>query len=570
MRQLVSEQLLSVLLTGCVLASAELDVVSLGVRLRAKRLLRCRGTVVSVRVDHDVTEVLGARHALALPIRLLLLRLLLSVVGLLLVSFSALHRPILRESMSEASRKARRMEGMRNAVLALGLAAAACGGGAGTGDDTPPNGDGGPGDGGPTIDGPPPGTPLDQRITVTSVTTPAGVMAGDSNWRIWGNGSLRISQVFTVPYADCGTLVGYTTGTATPNARVARLDANDALVATYDLGAFELRGLAAEPDGHFGALLWDLTVTPKQLHVTRFDPGGTNPRISALPDALAAPTDFNIGESRLEYGGGKYGAYFHVHGVSGFANGHEGDQLKWIDAASGTVTNGWSWGCSHSMSELIRYEPGANKFLTACVTDCYPGTSGGNFATDSIGGVYLDNARKVIAVDGGCNGSVAGELGGMAPTASGWKLVFNSHQAAATMGQASYSTATMNQDIGFASINASGTPGAVVWLTTTPGNEQNSTVSAWHPDGETDEQYVVGWAETSGTRSYKLGRVSGTGTVIEAPIDVTAKASWGERDDPFREHKNHDLVWAWFDAAGATSFHFARLASGQTAQCTAL
>ena len=65
-----------------------------------------------------------------------------------------------------------------------------------------------------------------------------------------------------------------------------------------------------------------------------------------------------------------------MNGISGFAMGHEGDQLKWIDAASGSVTTGWSWGCSHSMSELIRYEPGSAKFLTACVTDCYPGTTG--------------------------------------------------------------------------------------------------------------------------------------------------------------------------------------------------
>ena len=251
--------------------------------------------------------------------------------------------------------------------------------------------------------------------------------------------------------------------------------------------------------------------------------------------------------------------------------GHEGDQLKWIDAASGSVTTGWSWGCSHSMSELIRYEPGSAKFLTACVTDCYPGTTGTTFSTDSIGGVYLDNATKVLAVDGGCNGSVAGELGGMAPNASGWKIVFNAHQNAAANGQASYSPSTMNQDIGFASITTGGTPGAVTWLSTTPGNEANSTIAAWHPDGDTNEQYVVGWTEGApGSRTYKIGRVSGTGTTIEAPVDITAKAKWGERDDPFREQKNHDLVWAWFDSVGATSFSFARLSSGGTAQCTPL
>jgi len=454
-------------------------------------------------------------------------------------------------------------------VLALvGSLAVGCGGGADGGD-----GDGGSGDGdggGPVIDGPPPTATLPERLAVATVTTPAGVMAGDSSWRIWGRSSLRVAPVFTVPYADCGTLVGFTTGTTTPTARVARLDPADALVTTYDLGAFELRGLAAEPDGHFAALLWDTTVDPAVLHVRRFDAAGAPGARTDLIDALAAPTDFGIGESRLEYGDGKYGAYFHVHGISGFANGHEGDALKWVNATTGAMTNGWSWGCSHSMSELLRYEPGSRVFLSACVTDCYPGTSGSDFATSSIGGVYLDHARKVADVDGGCNGSVAGELGGAAPGPAGWKLVWNAHQAAATLGQSSYNAATMNQDIGFASIATNLTPGGVVWLTSTPGvNEQNASIARWSPDGDDTEQYVVGWSTGGASPTYQLAQVSPTGAVLAAPVALTT-ARWGERDDPFRTHLNGDIVWAWFDAAGATSFHLARIRSGRSATCTPL
>src|SRR6185503_9447800 len=115
--------------------------------------------------------------------------------------------------MTRRSAKSRgTMRGMRAALLCVGLAA--CGGGGGRGDDT---GD----DGGNTGDAPPPETPLDQRLTVSTVMAPAGVMAGDSNYRIWGSQSLRVSPVFTVPMADCTTLVGYTTGTSTPTARVA-------------------------------------------------------------------------------------------------------------------------------------------------------------------------------------------------------------------------------------------------------------------------------------------------------------------------------------------------------------
>lgn len=451
------------------------------------------------------------------------------------------------------------------------MVAACGGGGGGQGGDDDPTGDGsvGGGDGAPLVDGPPAGTPLAERIGVSTIATPAGVMAGDSNYRIWGSQSLRIAPVFTVPHADCGTLVGYTTGTSTPTARVARLDASDALITTYELGAFELRGLAAEPDGHFAALLWD---DPQDaLRVTRFDAMGMNPRVTMLSDTTAVPDDFNIGETRLEYGDGKYGAYFHVHGISGSFDGHEGDALKWVDAATGAMTTGWSWGCSHSMSELLRFQPAGNKFLAACVTDCFPGTSGTNFAANSIGGIYLDhNKSKVLDVDAGCNGNVAGELGSMTPTATGWKLVFNAHQNAAALGQGSYSTSTMNQDIGFASIAANGTfTGTVAWLTTSAGNEGNASIARWEPEGETAEQYVVGWTEMAAQRVYKLARVSPTGEQLEAPIDVSAMVKWGERDDPFREHLNKDIVWSWFEMAGATSFKLARIRSSHTAQCAA-
>ncbi len=254
-----------------------------------------------------------------------------------------------------------------------------------------------------------------------------------------------------------------------------------------------------------------------------------------------------------------------MHGISGIFTGHEGDALHTLAAATGANATNWQWGCSHSMSELLRFDAAANAILPICVTDCYPGTSGGNFGTDSIGGVYLENSTKVLDVDGGCNGSVAGELGGAAPGPAGWKLVFNAHQNPATNGQASYSIQTMNQDIGFASIAATKTPSAVVWLTATSGNEANASIARWQPNDDTSEQYVVGWSDAS---TYQLARVSAAGAVLEGPAATTAM--WGERDDPFRTHVNADVVWAWFDAAAATSFHFARLHAGSSAMCAAL
>ena len=449
----------------------------------------------------------------------------------------------------------------------------------GTGGVTPGTGGGSAGAGG--LGGSTTGSILD-RLVVSDVTVPQGVKPGRSNYRIWGSSSLGISPVYTATLANCGTLVCITTGTAdtrtalgTSHAYAVKLDANDHLLAAYDLGAYECRGLAAEPDGHFAALLWAASTTKDcadptvngHIFVKRYDAAGVAGWSTELTNTTGSdincPTDFGLGESRMEFGGSSYGVYYHVHSQSG----HEGDTLKYVDL-SGTQSTTWTWGCSHSMSNLLRYNGADKKFMPACVTDCYPGTTSSDFATGSIGGVYLNNRNKVLDVDAGCNGSVAGELGGAAVAPSGWKIVFNAHQAPTTLGQSSYSTTTMNQDIAFASIAAGLTGSGVVWLTTTASiNEADSGIARWAPSDDPTEQYVVGWSEPGGAYAYKIGRVGATGTFLEGPLDVTAKAKWGRRDDPFRAHGNGDIVWAWFDAASSVTMRFARLRSGGTATC---
>lgn len=412
------------------------------------------------------------------------------------------------------------------------------------------------------------GEPLDMRLRVTTSTIPEGVHEGDNNWRIWGRGDLVVAPVFTVPLANCGTLVCFTTESAgTLTSRVAYLDASDALISTMTLDTgYECRGLAAEPDGNFAALLWDSEA--ERIFVARYDLTGT-PRSAPteLVNSDNSPTEFGIGESRLEYGAGRYGAYYHVHSDSG----HEGDTLKWVDTASGEEDTEWSWGCSHSMSNLLRFHPMLEQFLPVCVTDCYPGTGSGDFAQVSIGGIYLNHQRgKVMDVAAGCNGDVAGELGSAAFAPAGYKLVFNAHQAPATLGQQSYDENSMNQDIGFASIDSDLESSEVVWFTSTAEiDEADSSIARWQPMGDAVEQYVVGWSEPGSSISYKLARVDAAGNFLEGPIDVTAIARWGRRDDPFRQHVNGDVVWAWFDDAGSTSLNLARLSSGASASCAA-
>jgi len=410
--------------------------------------------------------------------------------------------------------------------------------------------------------GPPADTPILDRLTVVDLVVPEGVAAGVGNWRVWGIGALNVAPMFTVPLGNCETLVGYTSSGSGITARVAHVGTDDTLIDVLDLApGLELRGLAAEDDGHFGALVWDPTA--QQIWVRRYDLTGTELWSTELTNPDNHPTDFGIGDSRLEYGGGRYGAYYHVHSDSG----HEGDTLKWVDTA-GVEQTAWGWGCSHSMSNVLRYQPANDHIVSMCVTDCYPGTNG-DFATQSIGGIYVDGgATKIIDVAAGCNGSVAGELGSGAVTPTGWNAVFNAHQAPAGLGQSSYDLASMNQDIGFSTIAGDLTTGAVVWLTNTPAiNEDDSSIARWLPEGDDAEQYLVGWHEPDPAATWWLARVDAAGTFLEGPVDATGMAAWGRRDDPFRPHPGGDVGWSWFDMPGSTTLHVARVDAGGAPSC---
>jgi hypothetical protein len=403
---------------------------------------------------------------------------------------------------------------------------------------------------------------LKERIKVVDIEVAAGVKDGVMNWRIWGRGDLNVAPVFTAPLSNCETLVCFTTGTEqAPVARVVRLGSDDKLVGeVMNQSGVECRGVAAGAGGQFAALLWSSSA--ETIAVTRYDAAGTALGSTPLQNSDNHPTDFEIGEARLEFGGGKYGAYYHVHSDSG----HEGDTLKWVDAASGAETTEWAWGCSHSMSNLLRYHPTLDAFLPACVTDCYPGTDG-DFETQSIGGIYLNHDdKKVLDVDAGCNGSVAGELGSVALAPMGYKLVFNAHQAAAGKGQGSYEQSNKNQDIGFSALAQDRTPGAVLWLTTTPLDEADASIARYEPPGAA-EQYLVGWVETGNANVFKLALLDPNGAFLEAPFDATAQVKWGRRDDPFRQHVGGDVVWAWFESAGSKTLRFARVDSGAIAAC---
>jgi hypothetical protein len=119
----------------------------------------------------------------------------------------------------------------------------------------------------------------------------------------------------------------------------------------------------------------------------------------------------------------------------------------------------------------------------------------------------------------------------------------------------------MNQDLAFVTLGNDGSYGAVVWLSNTNDiDESDPSIALWQPQGESVEQYIVGWAQ-SGT-AHRLARVDANGVILEGPVDISGRAKWGKRDDPMRQHVNGDVVWAWFDSSGSSTLHFARIRAG--------
>jgi hypothetical protein len=234
-------------------------------------------------------------------------------------------------------------------------------------------------------------------------------------------------------------------------------------------------------------------------------------------------TSFNpgIGDSRLAFGNDLYAAYFAVHGDSGWVQGHEGDQLTYVNSSGVLQAGGWAWGCSHSMAELVSYHPTLGKFVPVCSSDCYASK-----------GILLNDNQVVYACDGNCGGLVSAQLGQVTLSDSSWKLVFSALNRPGYTGKG----------IGLATINGS-FQSSYVWLTDTTGEyERDPAIMRLGSNLQTD-RYLVGW-RTTDNDVYWLGVINGSGNFITGPDEVSsAGIAWGNRDDPFRGHADGSVTW---------------------------
>ena len=364
-------------------------------------------------------------------------------------------------------------------------------------------------------------------MTQTSLTLPHPLQGRVSSWCTWTWCSIT-PRLYHEPTPDGGALLGWTDSSG--NGHVSVISPAGDLGQTFNYPARSLRGLVAHADGKFAVMLYEPASTIMWL--AKYNADGS-PIWSTNIKGPLTRFDGGVGDSRLAYGNGVYAAYFAVYGVSGWVEGHNGDQLTYIDDDGTVEDGGWAWGCSHSMAELIDYHPGLAKFMPLCSSDCYASK-----------GLLINDKKQVYACDGNCGGKVSAQLGQAAQTPDGWKVVFSALGTADVTGKG----------IGLATINADFTS-SYIWLTNTDGATEREPVIARLGTSLDSDRFVVGW-KTTDDGVYHLEVITSDGSVVMPLEDVsTTGIQWGDRDDSLRTRPDGKVSWVE-GSAGSTTLNY--------------
>lgn len=365
---------------------------------------------------------------------------------------------------------------------------------------------------------------LSGLVTVTDVTLPASLEGTAGSWCTWGGCSIG-PRLYHSPLPNGGTLIGWTDQQG--NGHVSLV--NGSSVTHWNYAGTAVRGLVAHADNSFAVTLWNSPT--ETIYLSRRT--STNGEIwTTNMNSAIGEADFWLGDGRLDYGDGRYAAYFTVQGIPGqWAAGHHGDQLSYVGDNGAVQSGGWDWGCSHSMAQLVSYHPALNEFAAVCSSDCYP--------DKSIH--WVDAGHQIYKGDGNCGGLVSTQLGQMALNEVAWKLVFNAQDQPCCDGNGiALATLDSNQQSSY------------VWLTNTNGAYERDPVIARIGTDLGSGRYLVGWMMLN-DNSYWLGVINDNGQFLFGPENVTAAGiRWGNRDDSFRTRPDGTVSWLRADPNSST------------------
>jgi hypothetical protein len=363
--------------------------------------------------------------------------------------------------------------------------------------------------------------PIESRITATPLALPNSLEAASFSWCTWGSCFIG-PRLYLAPRSDGSFLVGWTDTLGNGHVSVV---VGASINTPYNFDGKLVRGLVAHDDGSFAVLL----KTGVTLRLSKRAANGSVTWSTKLNSTIAEDSS-PTGDHRLAYGDGYYAAYWSVHGISSFYDGHEGDQLTFVDDSGVVQGGGWNWGCSHSMAQLVGYHTTGAGFTAFCSTDCYPDPPG----------LTMNNSISIYEGDGNCAGLVSVQLGQMAQAEVGWRVVFNAQDTASSVAYG----------IGFARA-AGGLAPSVVWLTSTTGIDERDPAMARIGTG-TPERYLVGW-KTESDGAFHLGVIDDDGDFLDGPEQLNSTGpGWGNRDDSFRPTADGAVTWVEGTAGSST------------------
>jgi len=278
-------------------------------------------------------------------------------------------------------------------------------------------------------------------------------------------------------------------------------------------GAREVGGLVAHNDGF--ALLTRVPDSNKwgdtAAALVRYRDGA---RVFLRKLTGSASNDTSpVLDSQLKWDGSRYGAYFVVHGAGGFADGHYGDKLSYVNGNGAVLSGGWDWGCSHNEG-IALYPETSGAFTSLCFDDWRSGL----FVSTGIGAP--DEAPVVQREQcwaGYCGGTFPGNAGAIVKSTSGRYATAFASRGSASAGKNpadssgrgwSVTPRTATHQVAVAFLKNGSTPdGSPVLLTNEPGTDHvNVRIAPFGPG-----RLLVSWEDilnascNAGTCSGKFG-----------------------------------------------------------------
>ncbi|MCP4867168.1 MAG: hypothetical protein GY898_00435 [Proteobacteria bacterium] len=272
-----------------------------------------------------------------------------------------------------------------------------------------------------------------------------------------------------------------------------------------------------------------------EMWTTNLDSG------TAVPEYTVDSESPVLGDARFEYGDGRYVAYYTVRN----GGGHYGDQMSYVDDDGNILSDGFDFGCAHSMAQDVAWHPVEDRFVPVCSSDDLP--TPGILA-------WADAGRLLHDACGSGVGLVSTQLGQVVPTkGSSFLVAYNAEI------DSSGNNNCFGHGLTVGEIDLDGYPTGVKaavnpWANGT--TQRDAVIARVGPD-DGPEWYLTGFRNIHG--NYKMFIIDRSVNVLYGPQIVNFGpngAFWSRRGDDLLRHPDGLVSWVHIPGGSNQLFLF--------------